>query len=234
ATARTAATVRALLSGVGMSVPAVLMNGVCLYDTVRGEYVSVNYMGEDSAKTLCSVIHACSLSGFLYFIDDGALSTCYENISSPNAAAFMSERIEKYGKVFTKTLDFAALRLSRAVYYSVSDHEEKLRPAYEALAGISGLRAEFYRDIYNSDFWYLEVCSVLASKKNAVAKLRETFGFAHIAGFGDNLNDLPMFEACDESYAVENAHIEVRAKADAVIRSNSEDGVARFIAARMK
>lgn len=233
ATARTAATVGKLLEGVSMNIPAVLMNGVCLYDTQNRRYTRVNYIGQAQAEALCGVVHEYSLSGFLYFINDNKLSTCYENVTSPNAIAFMTERIEKFGKIFTKTEDFSALELERAVYYSVSDREDKLRPAYEALCRAAGLHIEFYRDIYNADFWYLEVCSDKASKKNAVMQLRRDFGFAHVVCFGDNLNDLPMFEACDERYAVENAHSDVKIKADAVIRPNYDDGVARFLAARM-
>lgn len=48
--------------------------------------------------------------------------------------------------------------------------------------------------------------------------------------FGDNANDLPMFEVADECYAVANATAEVRARATEVIGSNDEDGVAHVLA----
>ena len=42
---------------------------------------------------------------------------------------------------------------------------------------------------------------------------------------GDNLNDIPLFEASDVRYAVKNAKDELKAMADAVIESNEENGV---------
>ena len=45
--------------------------------------------------------------------------------------------------------------------------------------------------------------------------------------YGDNLNDLPMFEVADEAVAVANAMPEVIARADRVIGPNSASSVAR-------
>lgn len=50
-----------------------------------------------------------------------------------------------------------------------------------------------------------------------------------MVAFGDNLNDLPLFAAADESYAVSNAHERVRATATGVIASNAENAVVRFL-----
>ena len=47
--------------------------------------------------------------------------------------------------------------------------------------------------------------------------------------FGDGINDLDMFHIADEAYAVENAVPELKAAATAVIVSNDEDGVAKWL-----
>ena len=51
--------------------------------------------------------------------------------------------------------------------------------------------------------------------------------------FGDEVNDLPMFELADERYAVKNAAPELKKLATAVIGSNDEDAVARWLQARL-
>ena len=43
-----------------------------------------------------------------------------------------------------------------------------------------------------------------------------------ITGMGDNLNDIPLFEACDRCCAVGNAHKEVKERAEYVLRYESE------------
>ena len=47
--------------------------------------------------------------------------------------------------------------------------------------------------------------------------------------FGDNLNDLSMFTIADERYAVANAVQELRDISTAVIDSNDNDGVAKWL-----
>ena len=50
-----------------------------------------------------------------------------------------------------------------------------------------------------------------------------------MVAFGDNLNDLSMFEAADVKIAVGNAKEELKDAADIVIGTNSEDGVAEWL-----
>lgn len=171
-------------------------------------------------------------TGFLYIIEDDKLSTYYEDLYSDHAKRFVEERIQKYGKKFTQINKFSTLEDKSIVYFSICDVKEKLVPLHEELCKDKNLHIEFYRDIYEDGFWYLEVCSVHASKYNAVKFLREEYGFDNVVSFGDNLNDLPMFLASDESYAVANAKPEVKEKANAVIDSNNNDGVVKWFLKR--
>jgi len=83
--------------------------------------------------------------------------------------------------------------------------------------------------MFSDNLYYLEIFNVTASKKTAVKFLREKYGFERIVGFGDNHNDLPMFEACDVRVAVNNATSNVKDIADFICDSNEEDGVAKWI-----
>lgn len=68
-----------------------------------------------------------------------------------------------------------------------------------------------------------------ASKSNAIAQLRTMLDCEKLIAFGDGKNDIDMFQIADESYAVANAHEELKKYATAVILSNDEDGVARWL-----
>lgn len=232
ATARTNATVVQMLKNVNINVPVVLMNGVATYEISSGRYVNIEPISTNGKKVLFDTVRNHIKSGFAYSIDNNELSTYYENTDSPNALEFIREREQKYKKKFTKVNSFDECVNRNIVYYSIDDKKEVLQNACEILSSCPELRVEFYRDIYNTDHWYLEVCSINASKKNAVIKLKQLLGFDRVVSFGDNLNDLPMFEISDEAYAVKNAKDEVKQKADSVIDSNTDDGVARFLLSR--
>lgn len=233
ATARTHATVAKMLKNINISVPAILMNGVAIFDLNTKKYVDVQSISENGKKVLFDAIRMHLNSGFIYCIDNDELSTYYENTNSPNAKQFIEERERLYGKKFTKVDSFTECMNKNVVYFSIDDKKEKLEEAYKTISECPDLHAEFYRDIYNTDHWYLEVCSCKASKKNAVNTLRELFGFEKIVSFGDNLNDIPMFEASDEAYAVMNAKEEVKKMATGVIDSNINNGVVKFLEERI-
>ena len=229
ATARTAATAIQILNKLNIHVPIILMNGVCVYDICKGSYVKIEPLEKTSCSNFFNVLEKYNLSGFLYSIDDNKLSTFYENTNTPNARGFIEERTKKFGKIFTKVVSFMTCLKSSLVYFSVSDKKEKLEPAYNELSTDKNIHMEFYRDIYTENYWYLEICSINASKSNAVNFLRDKYEYDKIISFGDNLNDISMFLASDESYAVANAKQEVKERATGVIESNDDDGVAKFI-----
>ena len=54
-------------------------------------------------------------------------------------------------------------------------------------------------------------------------------GCQRVVCFGDGVNDIPMFKDADEAYAVSNACDELKAYATAVIDSNENDGVAKWL-----
>lgn len=229
ATARTAATVVLMLRDTDISLPVILMNGVCIYDIKKEEYIVAEKISDNGKRALLDAVRKHIGTGFVYTIDNNTLSTYFENADSPVAKAFIEEREKLYGKKFTKVSSFEECFDKNIVYYSIDDKQEKLTEAYDELKKCDDLHVEFYRDIYNTDHWYLEVCSATASKKNAVKTLRKLLSAEKIISFGDNLNDIPMFETSDEAYAVANAKDEVKKAATGVIGANTDNGVVTFI-----
>ena len=104
--------------------------------------------------------------------------------------------------------------------------------AHAALSVVPDICLSMYTDIYSSDLWYLEMHSDRATKQNGTIYLRETYGFERVTGFGDNPNNIPMFEACDVKVAVENSVPEVKVAADFICDTNENDGVVKWIRER--
>ncbi len=229
ATARTNATVVQMFKDVNLKLPVILMNGVAIFDISNKNYIATENISPRGKNVLIKAVREHLTDGFFYCIDNNTLSVYYEKADSPAAQKFIEERERVYGKKFTKVKSFEECKDKTIVYFSIDAEKEKLEKAYNIIKECTELHPEFYRDIYNTDHWYLEVCSHTASKKNAVKRLRNLLGAEKVISFGDNLNDIPMFEASDESYAVANAKDEVKQKANGVIESNINNGVVKFI-----
>lgn len=229
ATARTEGSVMKIVEEIPTNVPAILMNGVSVFDLVQKKYYDTQEIEKDSVKRLLDILKEYNLTGFLYTIDDNVQQTYYENLDAPNRSDFVKERVERYQKRFTQVNSFEECLHETVVYFSVLDKKDVLAPVYDKLIQDEKINVEFYRDVYSDDYWYLEVCSGGASKFHGINKLKEMYEFDKVVCFGDNLNDIPMFLASDEGYAVANAKDKLKAHATGIIKSNEEDGVAKFL-----
>ncbi len=232
ATARTQATVKYILAGVPLRLPVILMNGVTWYDLARDAFVHTKYPSRQSLELMLDTAVNDVGTGFIYCIRDGRMTVYYENLDAPGAEDFLRERVERYGKRFTHTDDLRGTIDEGALFYSVQGPRALLERAAARLREDPGLHAECYRDIYYPDSWFLEVAAADASKRNAVLEMKTLYGFDRVVTFGDNLNDLPMFEVSDLRVAVSNARPEVRERADLVIDANTDHGVLKFLLER--
>ena len=228
ATARSVATVKHILDGVNLSLPIILMNGVLVYDLSTDSYLRKCIIPTQVVSTILSVLKRENSTAIMYKIQNGQQITYFESSKNEHLSAFIEERQQRYQKPFYE-VSFSDVSHDDIIYFAMLDTQKNLLPIYEALKDIPELGMEMYLDIYSDTLWYLEIFSTDASKKNAALYLKKWLNVENMVGFGDNLNDLPLFKACDFCCAVANAKDEVKAAANVVIRGNTDDGVVRWI-----
>ena len=95
------------------------------------------------------------------------------------------------------------------------------------------LKAEYgdIMSIYRSEPFFLELVPNGIDKAESLAYLLKHINLKRddMIAFGDGFNDLTMIEFAGCGVAMSNAQDIVKAKADAVTKSNDEDGVAYYI-----
>ncbi len=231
ATARTPATVEALLAEVKIKEPIVLLNGVALYSLQTHTYLSVEYIKAQTVREILERVGDLMCEGFIYRIHDDALWVYYENLEYKERRVFFEERQNnRYKHFLAKPLD----SYEEVAYFIFIDDKEKIDLLCKKLKDVKEIGLVMYKDIYSTDAYILEVYSHRATKANAINKLRLQGGYDKVICFGDNLNDLSMFQVSEEAYAVENAMEEVKRRATAIIDANDKDGVVTFMQAHYK
>lgn len=228
ATARTPVTTSHILKDVDINIPVCNMNGVCIYDVKEQKYISKKAISPSDALSICNAIGELGIYGFMFKISEDKLSACYRELSSPHMRAFYEERRKLY-KHFVKAEHLPDMIDDDVVYFSFTDTYEKLQPLKSFIESMDTIAYNFYQDVYNIGNWYLEISNKDASKYNAVKFIKDYCGFGEVVGFGDNLNDIPLFKACDRRYAVLNAKDELKQMANKVIGGNCEDGVTKWL-----
>ncbi len=234
ATARSSMTAKDLLEGLHISAPVVFMNGVFLYDLEKDRAVAFHEIAPRAFLQVVAAFQAYNKAPMLFLYgDDGQFSIHYTRLDLQVNRDFYNARKKMLGERFRKVDALQIPTGQHAVYVNLVDTYESLKPITELLQTIEGVSFSFYGDTY-TDYWFLEVYSAKASKANAAKEVKALVGAEQIVAFGDNYNDLTLFSAADEKYAVANAVDEVKAQATAVIESNEQDGVAKFLLRRFQ
>lgn len=232
ATARSSMTAKDLLKGLHITAPIVLMNGVFLYDLKKNRAVSFHEITPLPFSQVVAAFGQYNKAPMLFLYgDDGQLSIQYTRLDLQVNRDFYNARKKMLGERFRKVDTLQIPAGQHAVYVNLVDTYESLKPITELLGKIAGVTFSFYADTY-TDYWFLEVYSADASKANATKEVQARMRAEKTVAFGDNYNDLSLFSVADEKYAVENAVDEVKAQATAVIESNAQDGVAKFLLRR--
>lgn len=229
ATARSLLPVQKMLKGMKISIPIILLNGVLIYDTNKEEYIKINKIQTENVSEIIRAVREFDVSGFMYELENnGSFNTYHELVKNSPAPKYILERVAKYDSVQPPN-GLSGVSLDNIVYFTLIDTYEKLLPLYEFFSQKRGIKQEFYKNVYNPEFWFLELFSEQSSKKSAVEFLKEKYNFEHVVGFGDNNNDFPLFDICDIRVAVENATSKLKKAATHICVSNNDDGVAKWL-----
>jgi len=238
ATARTKETAVKVLKNVDIQVPAVLMNGVMVYDFASEKYLLINGFSNNKAVEIVKVLSSFDKNFFMYEIDEekpeSGLTCYYKDTVRSSEIKFLADRVEDKERKFVKTENYKKClknMVGTVVHFAVIGEPEILSEMLGMLSDVKGISCEYYKDTYSDD-WFLEISSAKAGKKSSVRFVADYIGAKYVVAFGDNLNDLEFMEDADEAYAVSNAKEAVLKSATGVILSNNEDGVAKYISKR--
>lgn len=229
ATGRTTDATKKIITDIELNIPIISFNGATIYDIKHKSYIKVYCLIADAVKSILTVLKSFSFSVLMYKLIDNVLISYYESLEQKHMYDFVEDRKKRYKTIFSQVNDFNDVSSEHIIYFSLGDTYERIKPVYNALEEIPGINVSMINYAYSDNLWVLEIFSAEASKQNALMFLRETYGFDKIIGFGDNLNDLPLFNACDVRVAVNNAKDEVKAVADCICNSYEEDGVVKWI-----
>ena len=231
ATARTPLSALPLLQNIPIQDPMVLMNGALFYNPATKVFSDPVPFGQETMAKLAEAEKLSGMVGMLFASDGGRFRVSLGKVKDCMWNGYFD--LEKVAHIETidqivRSCAAAQLQDADVVYGLYMDSEPTKLEILVDLLKDSGLTLDYYKDKYTENRWCLEICSTAATKGNAVNRLKQQ-GYGYLIGFGDSWNDVPLFRACDEGYAVANASENLKQIATDVILSNAEDGVAIHI-----
>jgi Cof subfamily protein (haloacid dehalogenase superfamily) len=234
ATARSYLTALKVIGGINFKYPSVHHNGVYIQNPKTGEYLEKCLFDKDIISPVIEKLCEHMLYPLVYaFIDGKERVSWLSGKETEGINFYLSSRAgDKRLRPVKSCKEFFDGGIYEICFFSYKSMQE-----LQDILDILNLNEHFayhlqqdtYKDEKGRTTYWLEIMRFDALKDEGVKKVKKLVGADKIVCFGDNLNDIPMFNISDEKYAVGNALPEVKAIATAVIGSNDDDGVAKWL-----
>ena len=224
ATARSLITAKKVTKGINAKIPLIVYNGAFVIDNVTEKILIANYF-DDSVQAVLEDLFSNTVYPIVYALINGVDKISFvRELCTSGMNMFLESRKGDVRTNEVKTL--SELKEGNIFYITCIDEPEKLKPLYDKYK--DKFHCVYDTDIYTKEQW-LEIMPLEASKSHAIKQLQALLNCEKVIVFGDGKNDIDMFQIADESYAVTNAHEDLKKYATEVILSNDEDGVAKWL-----
>ena len=232
ATTRSIQAVNALLKDVHLYLPALTLGGSLVTRPDSREHLLARALSPQTSEELLSRLYHRDILPFVAAIDDHRDWGFYSHTTSAAAQWYVDEK-RGYGDPrlcwYNHPTDVLGTKI-----LSITAFVEQggLNELSNDLMQVESARVNEI-PIRHFPGWYeVTVSHPKADKGEAVNGLRRVWNttWDRVVVFGDDINDLPLFETADYAVAVQNAAPEVLAKADQVIQSNDSGSVIDYLA----
>ncbi len=233
ASARSIVSIRHTLGDLPLRLPVIEINGAFITDYTTGRHWTIQDMDPSLVGDVYARISRAGCVPILSAFDGLRDRVYFTRLCNPGMAWYHKERKGMNDDRLTPIDSFPSVFDSRIVAFTVIDTRQKLLPLAAEIQGeLAGrLESHFFENPYSPGWWWLTLHDKQACKSRAVKTLAESAGFdlKDVVVFGDNLNDIKMFQIGCHPVAVANATDDLKSHAAEIIGTNQEDSVVRYI-----
>lgn len=233
ASARSVVAIRSILQGLKLQLPVIEFNGAFISDLESGQHRVVNNIDPNLAGELYGTIIKYGQVPLISTFNGVEDCLYYSEIVNAGARWYVDDRKRNKDRRLRATQNIPGVLAEKVVCITAIGSHSQLEEVAEDIASkhIDAVETHLIENRYSPGWYWLTVHDKRASKEKAVRMLMDMEGLSDrdLVVFGDELNDLKLFEIASESVAVANAGAHVRSRAKHVIGSNEEDSVVKFI-----
>jgi len=229
ATSRSLSSASNVTRDLNINLPVITRNGIFIEDIIKKEKIYSLKFSDEEKYLLMEILEKYSIYPLVCSFINGEEKRSWikdkENDAMKNESNKKSwDSDSKYRPVNNlKDLYFGDIFYIRCIGEKTS-----LIDVYNNLTKTNKFNCLLQKEYYSENYW-CEILPKNATKGNAILVLKEILKCDKIITFGDGLNDIEMFKISDESYAVENAEVELKKNATGIIMSNDNNGVAKWL-----
>jgi Cof subfamily protein (haloacid dehalogenase superfamily) len=237
ATARGFISANSVAAAVPWKYPVILYNGALIYDGINNKVIDGYWLDNKTTETIIEIGKRYNITPFYFALDvDDNERVLHETLVREGDMQFHLSREND-----PRFMEVEALKCPidhRTLTLSYIGLLEEVEPVLEEVTKCLGNKvySHIMKDYYIENHYFLEFSHPMANKKDGLRLWAKNMNVSteDIVIFGDNLNDIGLFEIAGYKVAVNNAQERIKELSDEIIGSNDEDGVAKYIQERVK
>ena len=233
ARARSVVSMQTILAGLDLRLPIIEFNGAFISDLHSGRHHIVNAIQSDIAESIFGDIEQKCQTPFISTFDGVEDHLYYSESSNAGEHWYVKNRIEHGDSRLCLTNNLINSFKEQIVCLTVIGGNEALSELELELRESYGIFVEIhhFENAYSPGWHWLTIHDKRATKDQAIRTMMDAYNLIdhELIVFGDQANDIKMFQDASHAIAVSNADDEVKSHATRVIGSNEEDSVVKFI-----
>lgn len=234
ATARSIVSVKQILKDLPITLPVVCSNGAYLSDFNTGKHHAVNGVNKPRDLDILELIRDAGFHPFISTYHEGKDHLYMDRITNEAMRWYQQDRVTEGDERLMVVDDLSSAMHEKVICFNVLEREAPLKELEKQLRARFGelLHIYFYENWYSPEWFWLSVHDESATKGGAIRIILKELGLTsdQLTVFGDNLNDVSMFQLAGQAVAMENAKPELKALATTQIGTNQADSVVNYLA----
>ncbi len=229
ATGRTRDNAIGAIQPLKLNLPIICDNGTFVYNISDAKFERQKTIDKTVAIDAIDKIIASNVSPLINTLEDDNITVFYSELKTEEQRTYFDSRTSYGLSRYIKDHSYSEYKKTNVFNLSMLDTHENLVELYEHLVQNENLTTVMFPAHYFPNYYWLEVLPPDSGKGQSVDYLVEKYKPRKVVCFGDNLNDLCMFERADVKIATENAVDEIKEQADIVIGHCNDNSVAQYI-----
>lgn len=233
ASARSVASIADILKGLTLPLPVIEFNGAFLSNASTGEHEVVNGIDSAIVEQVYEPIREYECSPFISTFTGETDRLYWSRVTNGGMQWYLDDRMARGDRRLQRVEDIRDAFFDQVVCVTIIGESALLERVESAVAEVTEGRVvtHLFENRYSPGWYWLTIHDWKATKDRAIQMVAQRYNFLNLplVVFGDQINDIRMFEIADHAVAVENAVERVKNNASEVIGPNTADSVVKYI-----
>lgn len=236
ATARSHQSVTEILGDIPLQLPVITINGAFINDWRSGDVQHLFHLEDELREGILDVLLSHDMHPYMSAYGSQQHKLFYKELQNEGMKWLHRDRTEAQDPRLTELSNYSQLKGHQVVSMTAIDLSDQIQIVHDVLRKrfTSQIKLHHYTNPYHPEWQWMNIQDKTSSKGAAAQILLDKLKLtpSELTVFGDQANDISMFQVAGTACAVSNAHHSLQPHATQTIGTNTDNSVIKYILER--